>query len=364
MKKIQQSSSIYSNRSLLKKSTSAKGNVLSNITNRPNTPKQFSASSSFNKKKALHSKTQIYASRSRNASSRSLKSNSSTGRNGNNASVTSVNKIPEITGATVLQPIPLMAMNRGDEQQNKIKKNLTGTFGNKSLLNFQLICEEVFENDKENSKPVSKAPVSQLPPPPPPPIETPTLRTNSVKRGKTWSLARRERELAEQVRQRNEARENKLKAEELARKELEQEKKRIAEEKKRLEQQERELDEKQKLQEKQKAALEKLQKHQSAHDFEGLFASNRRSVTDMAPSSGMSLLDPRAHMVSRANTIGSPNLSSSSVNIDENASKVLHKFGIDVAPHLNDFLVLPKRQHPKTCRHSWLLLCHVIYRHS
>ena len=52
----------------------------------------------------------------------------------------------------------------------------------------------------------------------------------------------------------------------------------------------------------------------------------------MAPSSGMSLLDPRAHMVSRANTIGSPNLSSSSVNIDENASKVLHKFGIDVAP--------------------------------
>ena len=124
-----------------------------------------------------------------------------------------------------------MAMNRGDEQQNKIKKNLTGTFGNKSLLNFQLICEEVFENDKENSKPVSKAPVSQLPPPPPPPIETPTLRTNSVKRGKTWSLARRERELAEQVRQRNEARENKLKAEELARKELEQEKKRIAEEK-------------------------------------------------------------------------------------------------------------------------------------
>ena len=53
----------------------------------------------------------------------------------------------------------------------------------------------------------------------------------------------------------------------------------------------RELDEKQKLQEKQKAALEKLQKHQSAHDFEGLFASNRRSVTDMAPSSGMSLLD-------------------------------------------------------------------------
>lgn len=332
VKKIQQSSSIYSNRSLLKKSTSAKGNVLSNITNRPNTPKQFSASSSFNKKKALHSKTQIYASRSRNASSRSLKSNSSTGRNGNNASVTSVNKIPEITGATVLQPIPLMAMNRGDEQQNKIKKNLTGTFGNKSLLNFQLICEEVFENDKENSKPVSKAPVSQLPPPPPPPIETPTLRTNSVKRGKTWSLARRERELAEQVRQRNEARENKLKAEELARKELEQEKKRIAEEKKRLEQQERELDEKQKLQEKQKAALEKLQKHQSAHDFEGLFASNRRSVTDMAPSSGMSLLDPRAHMVSRANTIGSPNLSSSSVNIDENASKVLHKFGIDVAP--------------------------------
>ena len=243
----------------MKKSTSAKGNVLSNITNRPNTPKQFSASSSFNKKKALHSKTQIYASRSRNASSRSLKSNSSTGRNGNNASVTSVNKIPEITGATVLQPIPLMAMNRGDEQQNKIKKNLTGTFGNKSLLNFQLICEEVFENDKENSKPVSKAPVSQLPPPPPPPIETPTLRTNSVKRGKTWSLARRERELAEQVRQRNEARENKLKAEELARKELEQEKKRIAEEKKRLEQQERELDEKQKLQEKQKAALEKLQ---------------------------------------------------------------------------------------------------------
>ena len=294
----------------MKKSTSAKGNVLSNITNRPNTPKQFSASSSFNKKKALHSKTQIYASRSRNASSRSLKSNSSTGRNGNNASVTSKQDSRDYWCYSFANQF-LMAMNRGDEQQNKIKKNLTGTFGNKSLLNFQLICEEVFENDKENSKPVSKAPVSQLPPPPPPPIETPTLRTNSVKRGKTWSLARRERELAEQVRQRNEARENKLKAEELARKELEQEKKRIAEEKKRLEQQERELDEKQKLQEKQKAALEKLQNIKVLMIFEGLFASNRRSVTDMAPSSGMSLLDPRAHMVSRANTIGSPNLSSS-----------------------------------------------------
>ena len=325
--KVTNSASIYSNKSLLKKSTSAKGNVLSNITNRPNTPKQYKASTSITKKKMLHQNNQI-TSKSRSGSSRSLKSTASSTRRAHSTSPTNdANKVPELPKTNTNSiTVKEQTLKRDVEQQKKTKRNLTGTFGNKSLLNFQMICEEVFDNEKENYKPKTLAP--SLAP----------SRNSSTKRAES-ALARKERELAEQVRQRNEARELKLKQEEEAKRELEREKKRIAEEKMRLAEEERKLEEKQRLQEQQRSAIERLKKRQSAHDFEGLVAnSHRRSVTDdFAPPSGISLLDPRSSPLSRARTLGSPNLNRSNVSIDDNASKVLHKLGIDVAPSPKKF---------------------------
>lgn len=316
--KVTKSSSIYSNKSLLKKSTSAKGNVLSNITNRSNTPKQYKASTSITKKKMLHQNNQI-TSKSRSGSSHSLRSTTSSTRGANSISPTNdENKVPEIPKITTTkaqeQPIK-----REPEQQNKTKRSLTGTFGNKSLLNFQMICEEVFDNNKENAKPKTLAPLVPS-------------RNSSTKRAESV-LARKERELADQVRQRNEARELKLKQEEEAKRQFEREKKRIEEEKLRIAEEERQLEQKRKLQDRQISAMERLKKHQSAHDFDGLIANNRRSVTEgFAPPPGISLLDPRSSPISRARTLGSPKLNRSKVSIDNNASKVLHTLGIEVAP--------------------------------
>ncbi|RCK64782.1 Serine/threonine-protein kinase HSL1 [Candida viswanathii] len=342
--KVAKSSSIYSNKSLLKKSTSAKGNVLSNITNRPNTPKQFKASTSITKKKGLHQTNQI-TSKSRSGSSRSLRSTSSSTRRAHSNSPTNEEgKVPDLPKSK--PPVLESAGKRDPEHQTKTKRNLTGTFGNKSLLNFQLICEEVFENDKENMKPKSLAPVAPS-------------RNSSTKRGES-ALARKERELAEQVRQRNEARELKLKQEEEAKKELEREKKRIAEEKLRIQEEERRLEEKQKLQEKQRSAIERLKKHQSAHDFDGLLAGNRRSVTDAyAPPPVISLLDPRSSPLSRAKTMGSPTLNRSNVSIDDNASKVLHKLGIEVSPSAKRF---SRDMKTSTSRNLSLLLAPTVSR--
>ncbi|KAL6451729.1 HSL1 Serine/threonine-protein kinase HSL1 [Candida maltosa Xu316] len=319
VKVINKSSSIYSNKSLLKKSASSRGNVLSNITNKTNAPTQFKVSTSFNKKKAMHSKNQITMS-SRSGSARSLRSNSSNTKKSTPEAPKKAPPPPPPPSQTknVLQEVN----NRNDEQQNKTKRNLTGNFGNKSLLNFQMICDEVFDNDKENVKP----PPSKKQDPPP-------SRNGSTKRREN-DLAKIERQLAEQVRQKNEARERRHQQEEQAKKELEREKKRIEEEKSRLQEEERKLEQRQKLQERQRVAMEKLKKHQSAHDFDGLspLLNNRRSVTEDAPSPATSSLDPRASSLARAHSLASPRLNNKNVEINDNASKVLHKLGIEVAP--------------------------------
>ncbi|KAI5956328.1 HSL1 [Candida jiufengensis] len=329
-KKVTKSTSIYSNKSLLKSASSK--HILGNITNKQpsnsgNTTKLFKASNSFNKSKI--NQPQIYKDKSRNTSSSSSLKSSNSKKRAAAISITPPDKSP-------MKPVSTKPL-QGPPQLNKLQrhKNLSGKFGNKSIKNFENICDEMFNedhDDKENEFPVSLAP----------------SRTASQKK-REGTLARRERELAEQVHQRNEARELKLqKEEQLKRKLLEEEEKRRNEERRiKIEQEQKELQLKQELEEKQRKAIARLSKRQSAHDFEGLLdTNNKRSVTESAPPI-ISLLDPRSNPVARARTLGAPSRSKFLVNttantnnspqINENTSKVLHKLGIDVSPSPKKF---------------------------
>ena len=92
----------------------------------------------------LHQNNQI-TSKSRSGSSRSLKSTASSTRRAHSTSPTNdANKVPELPKTNTNSiTVKEQTLKRDVEQQKKTKRNLTGTFGNKSLLNFQMICEEV-----------------------------------------------------------------------------------------------------------------------------------------------------------------------------------------------------------------------------
>ncbi|KAI5964340.1 HSL1 [Candida pseudojiufengensis] len=318
-KPITKSASIYSNKSLLKSRSSK--NVLGNITNKQSqTTKQFKASNSFNKRKV--SQPQIYKSQNTSSSSNSsLKSNKTQKQKVLNTPITPSGNSPiKSIGSKPEQRPPVL-----NEVQRK--HDLSGKFGNKSIKNFEYICDEMFneEPDKENKLP---------------------SRTAS-QRKREGVLARKERELAEQVHRKNEEREKKLKAaEEAKRRALEEEERRLNDARRlQFEQNEKELQLKKDLEEKQRIALTKLNKRQSTHDFEDLVDSNsnRRSITEQPPPI-KSLLDPRSNPIIRARTMGAPsrsrNVMTSNINspqINENTSKVLQKLGIDVAPSPKKF---------------------------
>ncbi|WLF81147.1 Serine/threonine-protein kinase hsl1 [Lodderomyces elongisporus] len=368
--KMHKSSSIYSKKSLMK--TASSKQVLGNITNKNTTSnqgqgqKQFTASTSFNKNKRRPSNvaTQVY-SKSRNNSSRSLRSNTSTSNNKSSSSTSSNERKPSSTAPSPPPPPPTTTTTilhnsetaeKTQSQKSTFQTNsASGNFNTKSLLNFKNICDEMF-NDNQNLQTAPMKPIQENAP----------SRTASQRKREN-ALAKKERELAEQVRLRNEARELKLKAEEeKAKKELEKEKQLLQKKKDQLEQEEKELLAKQELQSRQKQALAKLNQRQSTNDFDGLVdlqAQKRRSLTADQPQI-KSLLDPRSNSVARARTLGgaptssSPSFPSSSsyyhsadaggagafssprtnfvsVNspqMNDNASKVLHKLGIDVVP--------------------------------
>ncbi|CAI5759851.1 unnamed protein product [Candida verbasci] len=258
--KIHQSSSIYSNKSLIRSKSNTPPGVLSNITNK-NHNKQFKASTSFKKSKLYN--------KSRNGSSKSLKSS--------NSSNNKINTTP-MKSKPILNP-PQLSQSKS--------------------TNFESMFDQVFNENKENSKP---------------------QRTASQRKREN-ALARKERELAQQVRERNEIREARIKEEEEARIALDKEKKRIEEKRLKLTQEEAQLKENQRI------AIEKLKKRQSTNDFEELASSNR-SFTEPSPSP-ISSLDPRTSLL-RARTLGAPLKHNSNQSINDNTSKVLHKLGIEV----------------------------------
>ncbi|KAG7664361.1 HSL1 [[Candida] subhashii] len=402
---LTKSSSIYSNKSLLKQATSKA--VLANITNKANSSKAYAVSTPLNKKKVIHN-NQVISSKSRNTSSRSLKSNISghtpPGSSESAHTPSNSTKIPnqpppvlkrrstgltlgdfetspsknvktqsttailtrkstglslgdfgdEITTTSPVKqqqntksPVPIqdppvlkkkstgLGMDKlvvvddetaafsdhhRKEQRESNKRRLTGTFGNKSLLNFELICDEAFGEHSKSQE-----------------VKTPARKT-TIKRKNEGSLARKERELAERVHEMNEARERRMKAEEDARL-LREEKLRLQEEERRL----TELkltQEQQELSDKQKAAMSRLQNHQSSNDFANLFSGNRRSATAPAPPITTHSLDPRANSLLRARTLANPDGSRNFArvhNVNENTTRTLQKLGIDVAPSPKKF---------------------------
>lgn len=330
VEQVTKSSSIYENKSLLKSKSSR--HVLGNVTNTKGSgsgAKQFKASTSFNRKvSATHKHNQF--STSRNASSRSLRSNASRGTNTptppklNSPSEGAPRRPQQLPPTLDEAEIPQRSPNRA-VRQTKLTRNKQD---NQSILKFETILDEVFNDtqDKENEVP-SRA---------------------SSQRKREGALARKERELAEKVHQRNEARESRLRKEEQARRQLEEEQKRLAEQQKKHEEERRalvekqKLEEKQSLEEKQKQAIARLKKRESGSDFAGLMKSNRNSgVFPPPPPPIKSSLDPR-NSVGRARTLGpvpskATLRTSSSPHVNENTSKVLHKFGIDVAPSPKKF---------------------------
>ncbi|KAI5967184.1 HSL1 [Candida margitis] len=330
VEQVAKSSSIYENKSLLKSKSSK--HVLGNITNTKGNAagtKEFKASTSFNRKvSATHKCNQF--SRSRNASSRSLKSHASRGTNTptppkSNSPIKESSRRPQQQPPTLNESgIPQRSPNRAAAKQAKVHKSSKPD--NQSILKFETILDEVFSDtqDKENEVP-SRA---------------------SSQRKREGALARKERELAEKVHQRNEAREGRLRKEEQARRELEEEQKCLAEQQRKQEQKRQALAEKQKSEEKQsleakqRQAIARLKKHESGGDFAGLMKSNRNSGV-FPPPPIQSSLDPR-NSIARARTLGPvPSRrtlgTATSPQVNENTSKVLHKFGIDVAPSPKKF---------------------------
>ncbi|EGW32252.1 uncharacterized protein SPAPADRAFT_50820 [Spathaspora passalidarum NRRL Y-27907] len=323
VKKVENSTSIYSNKSLLNKKT-----LLDNVNH-----KQHPASNSVNKKKVVHNNQVIY-SKSRNASSRSLRSNKSTSSTKNSQPSPSSSesggrvstpmvKLPmqsppnvplpttPVRGPNkqIIKPTTIETTIRTQNDKDSMRRRLTGTFGNKSLLNFELICEEVFSGDdnKENMTPALSTKTATPPP----------KKQAANYKERESSLARRERELAERVRSQNEAREQRLKqAEETERKlQAQQEKRRslasIAEEQ---------------LVEKQRAVFNRLLNRQSTNDFANL-VGDRRSVTEPPVHS----LDPKVSSLLRARTLATPVPRKFEATGSESPTKkVLNKLGIEL----------------------------------
>ncbi|KAK6201290.1 uncharacterized protein RJT21DRAFT_34266 [Scheffersomyces amazonensis] len=326
--------------------------VLSNITNTNNSStgsiKNFKASTSFNKKRTILNNQVISRQIVRNTSSSTL---TKSRKSSPYSSSTNLKQIPpkqeppklkrKLTGLLDLNEYMdddddiVVENNKENVDHNRAesiksksksksksvkeeKKPVVNVNDNKSLLNFEMVCEEVF-NDPQPSV-VKRSSKSKS-------------KSKSQRNSQESDLARRERELAERVRNSNEIRELRLKHEEENRKA-------------------KEIDEERRrqsilLQEKQKEALEKLRKHQSNNDFATLNSNPtnaRRYVT--APSSIRSSLDPRANSLLRARslavsttttttTITTPTSSLQSSRqvlpvINDNTNKVLHKLGIEV----------------------------------
>ncbi|KAK6457027.1 uncharacterized protein RJT20DRAFT_36625 [Scheffersomyces xylosifermentans] len=366
VKRIPNSTSIHSARSTSK---SINSKVLGNITNTPtNSIKNFKASNSFNKKKTIMSK-QVMSRTNMVAGSNVRKGTPPTSSNNLSRTIVASHsnrktaKKPEssppqqeppkmtrrLTGLD-LTDFEVLAdddksskKSREDDgsntsnevdntESNKENRNISASsiknlnfnkanshllkkkefVSNKTLLNFELMCDEALSGDDKLSL---DPPVKSLP-------------EKVPKRSKESLMSRKERELANKVHQLNEEQERRLKQRE------EEAEAMLAKEKEAQAEQERKR-QSLLLYEKQREAIEKLKKHQSSNDFGNLISQPTRLATEPARSS----LDPRITSLFRARSLASPSsyassrfALSSANNTSNNTTKVLHKLGIDVAP--------------------------------
>ncbi|CUM46661.1 uncharacterized protein AC631_02895 [Debaryomyces fabryi] len=294
IRKIPNSNSNLSNKS---RSPKKRSEVLGNITN---TAPTFKASTSFNRKKTIMNNTVI----SRNNSSKSLRK-----------------RPPQQEPPKLSRKISGMAhlndLRLEKTQLNSLYKQhkLNGTFGNKSLFNFESVCQEIFGNTEQSTKPEEMVRKD---------------KQTDGNTGKLSNIEKCERELAAKVHEKNDARDLKLKQQ--------QEEEIAFQHKKELEIKKR--DQSKLLQEKQRQALEKLGSQiQSNNDNDRRGTGHRtqqRYVTEPTPTSS---LDPRlsggTKSLLRAKSLASPSSYVSlrqNAHTNDNTSKVLQKLGIDVAP--------------------------------
>ncbi|KAK6461550.1 hypothetical protein DFJ63DRAFT_297724 [Scheffersomyces coipomensis] len=334
------------------KSLSNNKRILSNITNNNNNNnntnnviastgsiKNFKASTSFNKKKVILN-NQVISKPSNHSLPRSRKNSPFSSSNSLKQGGGIISQIPKqeppklkrkLTGLLDLNDITSSSHidihqdnndneneDDDDEANKENKQQAAATADNKSLLNFEMICEEVF-NDSTNTKPSST--------PTPVVVKQKSFVMDQSQRKRSSrepEFVKRERELAEKVRNSNEIRELRIKEEDATKhaKAAEEERKRQSV----------------LLQEKQKEALEKLRKHQSNNDFATLNSNptNARRYVTAPTSIPRSSLDPRVNSLLRArslaatptNSLHSSRQQLSSIN--DNTNKVLHKLGIEV----------------------------------
>lgn len=313
IQKVPSSTSYQSTRSLKKKH-----DVLANISNTiggtpPHTAngiKTFTASTSFNKKKTYLNNTVI----SRSSSNKSLKKGSPP---------------PNLSPPKLLRKLTgLLTLNDFDDaipEPPKQKAKISSRPSNKSLANFEMICQQVFGDEPKSvdnykisrNTNMSTSTINKL-------TEMNEMlkaqeKRVSQRKPSINSAAKREAELADRVHRQNDATEKRLNSQQLHELKIKEERRRQSI----------------LLQEKQKEALAKLQKHKSSDDFKSALAPHR-NITTPNPSTGSSL-DPRAAGVNsllRAKSLASPSSYASlrTRGLNNKNTKVLHKLGIEVMP--------------------------------
>lgn len=336
IKKIPHSVSMQSNKS---RSGMRRDKVLLNITNIPSS-RNFKASTSFNRNKARMSTINRISS---NNSSKSLKKTSTSGSahetqpklkrkltgllDLNNLEATNdgssndevkptpldqenkENPVPKVpapilnskklgnnvkTSGTTRTLSSLINSNHPEVKQQK--RTFKNTAKDKTLLNFELVCQELFDKPTESKHEEHRSKSSN----------------NSKINRPVFDAKKHERELADKVRKQNDEREKNYR---LVDAELE---------KQRLEEKENERKRQSKLlQEKQKKALERLNSHI-------ILNKTRDEKARVATEPVKSSLDPRVNTLMRAKSLATSDTRENVYfNNNKNASKVLQKLGIE-----------------------------------
>ncbi|CAH2351394.1 probable serine/threonine-protein kinase Hsl1p [[Candida] railenensis] len=347
--KLPKSASIYSqstpkrsksNRNRKEKPSSNGGKVLGNITNTVASSSQFhhpTASTSITKKKA----TIKQSVRSRNNSSKSLSS-----------------KVKKHSPPQQQPPTPHFKRNqdglielerptKGSRSSSNAsspvtsltnRRNQVVNGGNKSLLNFELICQEVFGENKAEDEGIYDDNKAKL------------QRERERERKRQEEDRERERRREEESERERESQREKVRLMEQERKreyQLEREQKRqqqIEIEQEQFREQERklrnqksmeeeQLEQSMLLREKQKQAAKRLSQHNSNYDFtDQVKAPSKRHVTEPTPIMTPSSLDPRGGPGSLLRAKSLANSQRGPKAINQNTALVLQRLGIDVKP--------------------------------
>ncbi|ABN67150.2 serine/threonine-protein kinase HSL1 [Scheffersomyces stipitis CBS 6054] len=309
VKRIPNSTSVHSNRS-----TSRNNKVLSNITNQTGSAKNFKASTSFNKKKTIMNKQVISRTSLNTMTSKVRRTPPNSSNNLHRPSSKPPYQEPpklkrKLTGLLDLNDFEGEGQPKAATDPSEDKENIdlhsnsikhSKSFDTKTLINFKQICDDMFSDSKPTTLQDTVIPeeVGRKRNPSqrraPEPNENPRHSIASDK--SSIVLDQEEKALQEN-----------------AAKEVERRRQSLL------------------LQEKQKAALEKLRKHQSNNDFSNLVTGSRHFTEPVRSS-----LDPRVNTLLRAKSLATPRPNYGSRNtlngFNNNTNKVLNKLGIEVIP--------------------------------